>query len=85
MSSVKLAGALALCALVYPGAASAQQTIPIGHLADFSGATSDVGVPYGQGVADAVKYINSKGGVNGKTISIETIDYSYQVPRAIAA
>jgi branched-chain amino acid transport system substrate-binding protein len=85
MLKLKLAGALALIALVYPGAAGAQQTIPIGHLADFSGATSDVGVPYGQGVADAVKYINAKGGVNGKTISIETIDYSYQVPRAIAA
>ena len=85
MLKMKLAGALALCALACPNIASAQQTIPIGHLADFSGATSDVGVPYGQGVGDTVKYINSKGGVNGKTISIETIDYSYQVPRAIAA
>jgi branched-chain amino acid transport system substrate-binding protein len=81
----RIPAALALCALVYPWAASAQQTIPVGHLADFSGPTSDVGVPYGQGVADAVKHINAKGGVNGKTISIETIDYSYQVPRAIAA
>jgi len=81
----RLPAALALSALLYPWAASAQQTIPVGHLADYSGPTSDVGVPYGQGVADTVKYINAKGGVNGKTIATETIDYSYQVPRAIAA
>ena len=27
---------------------------PVGHLADYTGATSDVGVPYGQGMADAI-------------------------------
>jgi branched-chain amino acid transport system substrate-binding protein len=85
MTRLKWLGAAALCAALVPAAAKAQQTIPIGHLADFSGATSDVGVPYGQGVADAVAYINAKGGVNGKKIAIETIDYSYQVPRAVAA
>ncbi len=85
MTRLKMLGEAALCAALAPAAAHAQQTIPIGHLADFSGPTSDVGVPYGQGVADAVAYINAKGGVNGKKIAIETIDYSYQVPRAVAA
>lgn len=85
MLNKNLLGAIALASLLLPTAGQAQQTIAIGHLADFSGPTSDVGLPYGQGVADAVAYINSKGGVNGKKIAIETIDYSYQVPRAIAA
>jgi branched-chain amino acid transport system substrate-binding protein len=61
------------------------QGIAIGHLADYSGATSDVGAPYGQGVADAIAYINQKGGIGGKKLDAETIDYSYQVPRAVAA
>ena len=61
------------------------QGIPVGHLTDYSGPTSDVGGPYGQGVADAIAYINQKGGVSGKKIEAETVDYSYQVPRALAA
>jgi branched-chain amino acid transport system substrate-binding protein len=61
------------------------QGIAIGHLADYSGPTSDVGAPYGQGVADAIAYINQKGGIGGKKLDAETIDYSYQVPRAVAA
>ena len=60
------------------------QGISIGHLADFSGPTADVGGPYGQGVADAIAYINKQGGVGGKKLEHETVDYSYQVPRAIS-
>ncbi|WP_029010025.1 ABC transporter substrate-binding protein [Azospirillum halopraeferens] len=58
--------------------------IPVGHLADYSGATSDVGQPFGQGVADALAYINKQGGVNGNRLAVETVDYSYQAPRAIS-
>jgi branched-chain amino acid transport system substrate-binding protein len=60
------------------------QDIPVGHLADNSGATSDVGTPYGQGVADALAYVNAKGGIGGKKMAVETVDYGYQVPRAVA-
>ena len=60
------------------------QGISIGHLADFSGPTADVGGPYGQGVADAIAYINKQGGVAGRKLEHETVDYSYQVPRAIS-
>jgi branched-chain amino acid transport system substrate-binding protein len=60
------------------------QDISVGHLADKSGATSDVGVPYAQGVADALAYVNSKGGIGGKKMAVETVDYGYQVPRAVA-
>ncbi len=62
----------------------AAQEIFVGHLADNTGATSDVGRPYGQGVADALAYVNSHGGINGKKIAFETVDYSYEIPRAIA-
>ena len=38
---------------------------PLGHLADYSGPTSDVGTPFGQGVADTYAWINKNGGING--------------------
>ncbi|HEV7370862.1 ABC transporter substrate-binding protein [Arenibaculum sp.] len=76
-----LAASAAAVALSTPALA---QEIPVGHLADYSGATSDIGVPFGQGVADAVAYLNSQGGVNGKKIDMDTVDYGYQVPRAVS-
>jgi len=66
------------------GALADGPPIPIGNLVDFSGATSDVGVPYGQGVADAVAWINTHGGVNGRPIASDQVDYSYKADRAIA-
>ncbi|MGF7158635.1 branched-chain amino acid transport system substrate-binding protein [Rhodoligotrophos appendicifer] len=65
--------------------AQAQDAINIGHLADYSGGTSDVGKPYGQGVQDTVAWINKNGGVNGKPINSDFNEYGYQVPRALAA
>lgn len=62
----------------------AQEKIKIGHLVDYTGATSDVGKPYGQGVADALAYINKNGGIAGNQIEFETVDYSYKAPDAIA-
>jgi branched-chain amino acid transport system substrate-binding protein len=64
--------------------AFAQAKIPVGHLADYSGPTSDVGVPFGQGVADGLAYINKAGGIKGTPMAVETVDYSYQAPRAIS-
>src|SRR4030081_1662277 len=66
------------------GGATAQAQIAIGHLADYSGGTSDVGTPYGQGVADTFAWVNKNGGVGGKQLNVDTNDYGYQVPRAIA-
>ena len=56
----------------------------LGHLADYSGPTSDVGTPFGQGVADTYAWINKNGGINGAKVDVDTVDYGYQVPRAIA-
>jgi branched-chain amino acid transport system substrate-binding protein len=76
-----LVSGVALGALLVAGAAQAQ--VSIGHLADYTGATSDVGVPFGQGAADAWAWINQKGGVNGAKVNVDTVDYGYQVPRAV--
>ncbi|MGF7176356.1 ABC transporter substrate-binding protein [Azospirillum doebereinerae] len=74
----------ASAAILLGTAATAQADIPIGHLADQSGGTSDVGVPYAQGVSDALAYINSKGGINGTKMAVDSVDYGYQAPRAIS-
>ncbi|WP_426957426.1 ABC transporter substrate-binding protein [Muricoccus radiodurans] len=78
--------ALAIAATVALAApALAQQPIPIGHLMDNSGATSDVGVPYGQGVADTLAWVNAnRGGVGGRRLNVSGFDYGYQAPRAVS-
>ncbi len=62
----------------------AEESIQVGHLAAYTGPTSDVGKPYGQGIADTMNYINAQGGINGKMIDFETVDYSYNAPRAVS-
>ena len=47
-------------------------------------ARRDVGTPYGQAVADTFAWVNKNGGVGGKQLDVDTNDYGYQVPRAIA-
>ena len=36
------------------------------------------------GFIDAIKYINENGGIKGKKIKVDTVDYSYKAPRAVA-
>jgi branched-chain amino acid transport system substrate-binding protein len=82
MRALLLGGAMALGVA---GTVEAQTRIPVGHLMDNSGPTSDVGVPYGQGVADALAWVNrSRGGVAGRQLNVSGFDYGYQAPRAIA-
>jgi branched-chain amino acid transport system substrate-binding protein len=76
-------GLAAALALALP--AAAQQRIPVGHLMDNSGATSDVGLPYGQGVADTLAWVNSaRNGINGRLLNVLGFDYGYQAPRAVS-
>jgi len=70
--------------LLAAATATAEAQIAIGHLADYSGATADVGTPFGQGTADALAFVNQKGGVNGTKLNVDTVDYGYQVPRAVS-
>src|ERR1700744_5346632 len=84
MTIKSLLSTVSLVVVVAFAAASAQAQIAIGHLEDLSGGTSDVGTPYGQGVADTFAWINKNGGVGGKQLNVDSNDYGYQVPRAIA-
>lgn len=78
---IGLAAAFALLGMA--GSATAAD-IPVGNLVDYTGRTAIVGTPYGQAKVDAAKWVNAHGGINGKTVNLETVDYSYEVPRAIA-
>jgi len=84
MTTKSLLSTVSLALLLGGAATAAQAQIPIGHLADYSGATSEVGTPYGQGVADTFAWVNKNGGVGSKQINVDTNDYGYQVPHAIA-
>lgn len=77
-----LTASLAVGALL-AGPASAQQKIRVGHLVDFTGATSSTGKFNGAGRVDALAWINANGGINGKVLDAETVDYGYQTQRAI--
>lgn len=84
MRKTLLCGTLLLAMFGFSTLATAADSIPVGHLACYTGPTSDVGVPYGNGVADAMNYINANGGIDGKKLNFETVDYSYKAPQAIA-
>lgn len=83
----RLTSTLAACvlSLAFGGISNAQEYIQIGNLVDLTGNTAVVGKEYGQGKIDAMNWINENGGINGKLIDFDTVDYSYVQPRAIAA
>ena len=55
----------------------------IGALNDMTGATSDVGKDYALGIAEAYRYVNDNGGINGKEIKLYQFDYGYRIPEAL--
>ncbi len=65
------------------GAAMAAETIRVGHLADLTGPTGDVGKPYAEGVQAYKEYVNAHGGINGKMIDMQMFDYAYNKDKAI--
>lgn len=76
------ASAIAGALLAVGGGALAQE-IPIGQLVAETGATAPVATVYGQGIADAIAFINAQGGVDGRTLRLETVDYGYDPARAM--
>ncbi len=76
--------ALAALTAALAGPAAAQEYIPVGNLVDFTGRTAVVGKEYGQAKIDAMNWINENGGINGRQLDFDTVDYSYIVPRALA-
>lgn len=61
---------------------SGSEPITIGAVFDLSGPTSDVGVPYAEGIRDYVEYLNGQGGLEGRQVNLLSQDYAYQVPQA---
>lgn len=55
------------------------EPILIGNLADLSGATSDVGTPYSEGIRGYVEWRNAQGGIAGRPIELLWEDYQYDV------
>jgi branched-chain amino acid transport system substrate-binding protein len=77
--------AAAAAAALSVSAPAAAQPIPIGHLMDLSGATSDVGTPFSQGVNDAYAWQNrSRNGIAGRQVNVLAFDYGYQAPRSVS-
>ncbi|MBI1209692.1 MAG: ABC transporter substrate-binding protein [Azospirillum sp.] len=67
------------------GAARAEEpAIPVGHLATNSGETSSVAQAYAQGIVDSLDHINAQGGIKGRKIAYETVDYGYDALKAVA-
>ena len=64
-------------------AAAGAESIKIGVLSDVTGATADVGRDYALGVAEAIRYVNDSGGINGKQIKLYQFDYGYRLPEAL--
>jgi len=70
-----------LATLIFLGNATflCADEIRIGAFNDLSAATSDVGVDYAMGIAEAIRYVNEEGGVNGHPIKLFQYDYGYRV------
>jgi len=73
--------AVVLTAGALPGRAA--DTVNVGQLVAQTGATAQVARVYGQGVADAISYFDAHGGINGRTVKLETVDYGYDPAKAI--
>jgi branched-chain amino acid transport system substrate-binding protein len=58
------------------------EPIKIGAIVDLTGPTSDVGVPYANGVEAYVDYVNRNGGVNGRQLQLLVQDSAYRVENA---
>jgi branched-chain amino acid transport system substrate-binding protein len=75
-----IVAAMAMCV---SGAAFSAETIKVGHLADLTGPTGEVGKPYAQGVQDYKDWVNTQGGINGKRIDMPMFDYAYYKNKAV--
>jgi branched-chain amino acid transport system substrate-binding protein len=81
--TMKIAAMVAGLAMVLSGVAFSAGTIKVGHLADLTGPTGDVGKPYAEGVQAYKEYANAHGGINGKKIDMQMFDYAYNKDKAI--
>jgi branched-chain amino acid transport system substrate-binding protein len=79
-----MASAAAAALLASPALAQKDGVkLKVGNLVDYTGATSSVGKISGPGKVDAMAWVNKNGGINGKQVDMETVDYGYQTQRSI--
>ena len=83
MNARKLCGIILVLLLSLAGCGGQVETIRIGGIFDLTGPTSDVGVPYADGVRDYIDYVNAQGGINGRPVELIYEDYAYEVPRSL--
>jgi len=81
--TMRIASMVAGMALFLSGVAFSAEPIKVGHLADLTGPTGDVGKPYAQGVQDYKEWVNAHGGINGKKIDMNMYDYAYDKNKAV--
>ena len=86
----KLTYLLMVVTLVLGGIVSptqAKEEIKLGALFDLTGATSDVGWHYADGIRDYIQHLNEEeGGIeDGVTVKLVWTDYQYKIPQAISA
>jgi branched-chain amino acid transport system substrate-binding protein len=81
--SLRLGACFGAALLMFQAVPASAADVPVGQLVAQTGATSQVGAVYGQGVADAFKYIDDHGGIGGKKIDLEAVDYGYDPVRAV--
>ena len=56
--------------------------IKVGAIFDLTGATSDVGALYAEGIKGYVDFVNQNGGIGGRQVDLVSADYAYAVDQA---
>lgn len=79
-----LAGAIALPLAHWSGASAQDAPIRIGQSTALTGPLGDLGSAMHQGAKAAFAGVNAKGGINGRSIELTTLDDAYEVPKALA-
>lgn len=64
------------------GGGASDEPIKVGAIFDLTGATSDVGGTYSEGVKGYVDWRNANGGIGGRQIELISADYAYAVDQA---
>jgi branched-chain amino acid transport system substrate-binding protein len=64
------------------GGGGSDEEIKVGAIFDLTGATSDVGTPYAEGVRDYVAWLNENGGIEGRQVDLVSADYAYDPAQA---
>ncbi len=80
---LRISALVVASAFLFAGVAFSADVIKVGHLADLTGPTGEVGKPYAQGVQDYKDWVNANGGINGKKIDMPMFDYAYNKDKAV--